>query len=139
MGQVLSVNHIVTEAMYKYDHNKSGVIDLKRPDGIVNRFKNPDERIRSNTTVNSYSDDKLTVSTSVYTMRDLFYAADADRDGKVTRDELMAEVKKFDKDGNGEMTSRGFWGWLTRKPKQELDLFKKEFGEKTQSYGSIDL
>lgn len=139
MGKVMSVNHIVTEAMYKYDHNKSGVIDLKRPEGIMNRFKNPDERVRSNTTVNSYSDDQLTVATSVYSMRDLFYAADADRDGKVTRDELRAEVQKFDKNGDGEMTSRGFWGWLTRKPKQELDLFKKEFGEKTQSYGSIDL
>ena len=30
MGKTLSVNHIVTEAMYKYDHNKNGAIDLKR-------------------------------------------------------------------------------------------------------------
>ncbi len=139
MGKQLSVNHIVTEAMYKYDHNKSGVIDLKRPDGIWNKLKNPDERVRSKTDVNSYKEDQLTISTSVYTMRDLFYAADANRDGQVTREELAAEVKKFDKDGDGQMTSRGFWGWLTRKPKQELDLFNKEFGEKMTNYGSVDI
>lgn len=145
MGKTLSVNHIVTEAMYKYDHNKNGVIDLKRPDGIWNKLKNPDERVRSKTTVNSYQEDQLTVSTSVYTMRDLFYAADANRDGSVTRDELMAEVKKFDKDGNGEMGSRGFFGWLKSlfnpkgNPKQELDLFNKEFGERMTNYGSVDI
>lgn len=145
MGKTLSVNHIVTEAMYKYDHNKNGVIDLKRPDGIWNKLKNPDERVRSKTDVQSYKEDQLTVSTSVYTMRDLFYAADANRDGSVTREELTAEVKKFDKDGNGEMSSRGFFGWLKSlfnskgNPKQELDLFNKEFGERMTNYGSVDI
>lgn len=139
MGKTLSVNHIVTDAMYKYDHNKNGVIELNRPDGIMNRLKNPDERIRSRTDVNSFKEDSLTISTQVYSMRDLMYAADANRDGKVTREELTAQVQKFDKDGDGQMTARGFWGWLTRKPKQELDFFNKEFGEKTQSFGSIDL
>lgn len=134
-----TVNHIVTEAMYKYDHNKNGVIDLTRPDGIWNRLKNPDERVRSTTQVNSFSEDKLTISSQVYSMRDLFYAADKNGDKQVTREELLAEVKKFDADGDGEMKSRGFWGWLFRKPELELDKFNKSYKERMTNYGSVDI
>jgi hypothetical protein len=146
MGESMSVNHIVTEAMYKYDHNKNGVIDLARPDGgIWNRMKNPDERVRSITQVNSFQQDQLTISSSVHTMADLFYAANRNGDKQVTREELMAEVQKFDKNGDGGMTSRGFGGWLKSifnakgNPKQELDLFNDQYKERMTNYGSVDI
>ena len=138
MARPVNVNGLVNDIMYKYDHNKNGVVDLKRPDGFWDKMKNPDERVRSKTS--SYvSQDELNISTSVYTMRDLFYAADKDNDGKVTRDEMTKVVKGFDKDGDGEMKSRGFWGWLTRKPKQELDLFNDQYKERMTNYGNVGI
>jgi Ca2+-binding EF-hand superfamily protein len=140
VAKVTSVNALVAQIMTKYDHNSNGVVDLKRPDGIWNKLKNPDERVRSKTNVGpSMEEDKLNISTSVYTMRDLFFHADANNDGKVDRDELTNAVKAYDKDGDGQMGARGFWGWLTRKPKQELDLFNQDFGEKLTNYGSVDI
>lgn len=138
-----SINHMVADIMYKYDHNKNGVIDLTQPDGFWNKLKNPDERVRSTTNTYTTPDgkggDTLTISSSVYTMRDLFYAADKNGDKKVTTDELTAEIKKFDENGDGTLTSRGFWGWLTRKPKQELDKFNDAYGERMTNYGSVDI
>jgi hypothetical protein len=136
MARPVNVNGMVNDIVYKYDHNKNGVVNLKRPDGFWDKVKNPDERVRSKTSVSSFGDE-LNVSTSVYTQRDLFYAADKNNDGEVTRDELTEVVKKFDKDGDGQMTSRGFWGWLTRKPKQELDLYNDQYKERMTNYGSV--
>lgn len=140
MAKITNVNAFVAQIMTKYDHNANGVIDLKRPDGIINKLKNPDERVRSKTNVGpGMEKDSINISTSVYSMRDLFFHADANRDGKVDRDELTNAIKAYDKDGDGNMGSRGFWGWLTRKPKQEMDLFNKDFGEKLTNYGSVDI
>ena len=140
MAKITNVNAFVAQIMTKYDHNSNGVIDLKRPDGILNKLKNPDERVRSKTNVTSGMEkDTVNISTSVYSMRDLFFHADANRDGKVDRDELTTAIKAYDKDGDGSMGARGFWGWLTRKPKGEMDLFNKDFGEKLTNYGSVDL
>lgn len=136
MARPVNVNGMVNDIVYKYDHNKNGVVNLKRPDGFWDKVKNPDERVRSKTSVSSFGDE-LNVSTSVYTQRDLFYAADKNNDGEVTREELTEVVKKFDKDGDGQMTSRGFWGWLTRKPKQELDLYNDQYKERMTNYGSV--
>lgn len=138
MARPVNVTGMVNDILYKYDHNKNGVVNLKRPDGFWDKVKNPDERVRSKTSVNSFGDD-LNISTSVYTQRDLFYAADKDGNGEVTRDELTAVVSKFDKDGDGQMTSRGFWGWLTRKPKQELDFYNDQYKERMTNYGSVDV
>lgn len=136
MARPISVNALVVDYMSKYDHNRNGVIDLKRPDGFLNRLKNPDERVRSKTSA-YVGDDSLTVSTTVYSIDRLLYAADKNTDGQVTREELEAAVKPYDKDGDSQFTFRGFWGWLTRKPKQEGDIFKQELGERTTNYGSI--
>ena len=105
MARPVNINGLVNDIMYKYDHNKNGVINLQRPEGFKEKLKNPDERVRSKTSVNSFGDD-LNISTSVYTQRDLFYAADKNNDGEVTREELTDAVKKFDTNGDGEMTGR---------------------------------
>jgi hypothetical protein len=136
MARPVNVNGMVNDIVYKYDHNKNGVVNLTRPDGFWDKVKNPDERVRSKTSVSSFGDE-LNVSTSVYTQRDLFYAADKNNDGQVTREELTEVVKKFDTNGDGQMTSRGFWGWLTRKPKQELDLYNDQYKERMTNYGSV--
>lgn len=140
MAKITSVNALVAQIMTKYDHNSNGVVDLRRPDGIMNKLKNPDERVRSKTSVTpGMEKDSINISSSVYTLRDLFFHADANRDGKVDRDELTTAVKSYDKDNDGSMGARGFWGWLTRKPKGEMDIFNKDFGEKLTSYGSVDI
>lgn len=141
MSKSISVSAYVNQTLVKYDHNKNGFIDLKRPDGIINKLKNPDERVRSKSSVTpSFDEDKtVNVTSQVYTQRDLFYRADENHDDKVTREELEKVVKSFDKDGDGQLGFRGFWGWLTRKPKQEGDLFNKAYGEKLTSYSSVDI
>jgi EF hand len=138
MARPVNVNGMVNDILYKYDHNKNGVVNLKRPDGFWDKIKNPDERVRSKTSVSNFGDE-LNVSTSVYTQRDLFYASDKNNDGEVTREEINEVVKQFDKDGDGQMTSRGFWGWLTRKPKQELDLYNDQYKERLTNYGSVGI
>ncbi|MFP5502209.1 MAG: hypothetical protein ACLGIN_06950 [Candidatus Sericytochromatia bacterium] len=138
MPRPVSVNAVVADYMAKYDHNRNGVIDLKRPDGFVNRLKNPDERVRSKTSASSFNDE-LTISTTVYSIDRLLYAADKNADGQVTREEMETAVKEYDKDKDGQMGFRGFWGWLTRKPRQEGDEFRRELGERTTNYGSITI
>lgn len=141
MARPISVNGLVNDFMYKYDHNKNGVIDLKRPDGIINKLKNPDERVRTKSDVYTTPDgkggDTITMSTQVYTIRDLLYRADENHDDQVTREELTKVVKSYDKDGDGNLGFRGFWGWLTRKPKQEGDVFNGELGEKLTNYSNV--
>lgn len=140
MASSTSVTALVSDYMAKYDHNRNGVIDLKRPDGVWNKLKNPDERVRSKTSVTpGFEQDSINISTSVYTIDRLLYAADKDNSGTVTRDELETAVKKYDTNNDGQLTSRGFWGWLTRKPQQDLDIFKKELGERMSNYGSVDI
>lgn len=135
-----SVTALVSDYMAKYDHNRNGVVDLKRPDGMWNRLKNPDERVRSKTSVTpGFEDDSINISTSVYTIDRLLYAADRDNSGTVTREELETAVKKYDTNNDGQLSTRGFWGWLTRKPKQDGDIFKKELGERMTNYGSVNL
>lgn len=135
-----SVTALVSNYMAKYDHNRNGVIDLKRPDGVWNRLKNPDERVRSKTSVTpGFEEDSINISTSVYTIDRLLYAADKDSSGTVTREELEAAVKKYDTNNDGQLSTRGFWGWLTRKPKQDGDIFNKELGERMTNYGSVNL
>ena len=136
----VSINSIVADYMSKYDHNRNGVIDIKRPDGVWNKIKNPDERVRSKTSVTpGFEDDSVNISTSVYTIDRLLYAADKDSSGTVTREELEAAVKKYDTNNDGQLSTRGFWGWLTRKPKQDGDVFNKELGERMTNYGSVNI
>lgn len=141
MAKSISVPSYVNQTLVKYDHNQNGVIDLKRPDGIMNKLKNPDERVRSKSSVTpSFDPDKtVNVSSQAYTQRDLFYRADENHDDKVTREEIEKVVKSFDKDNDDKLGFRGFWGWLTRKPKQEGDLFNKEYGEKLTNFSSVDI
>lgn len=140
MARSVSVSSIVADYMSKYDHNRNGVIDIKRPDGVWNKLKNPDERVRSKTSVGpSIDQDKINISSQVYSIDRLLYAADKNADGQVSRDELEAAVKKYDKDGDGQLGYRGFLDWFKRKPKQEGDIFQQEMGERLVNYSSIDV
>ena len=141
MARPISINSMVADIFVKYDHNKNGQIDLKRPEGLKEKFLNPDERVRSKTQTYAYPDaegqDRLTISQQVYTMRDLFYASDANRDNVVTREELEASIKKFDVNQDEKLDTRGFMGMLKREAKGELDKFNQEFGEKLTDYNSV--
>ena len=141
MANSISINSMVADIMVKYDHNKNGQIDLKRPEGLKEKFLNPDERVRSKTSSYVLPDaegqDRITISQQVYTMRDLFYAADANRDNAVTREELEASISKFDENKDQKLDSRGFMGWLKREAKGERDKFNQDFGEKLTDYNSV--
>jgi hypothetical protein len=138
-----SIQRIVTDIMTNYDHNKNGSIELERikPTGnmlqkAAQRAKNPDERVRSSTS--SYSiGDELTVNSSVRTQHQLFVAADANGDKKVTRQELVKFISEnYDSNKNGELESRGAKVW---KPAEELQKFEKDFGERLESYNSFTI
>lgn len=137
----LSVNRLVSDVFLAYDHNKNGVIELERQkaDGgllkkLGSKLANPDERVRSNTSVTSF-EDEVTVSTTVRTRHHLFTAADANRDKQLTMDELKFFVSEnYDANKNGELESRGWKFWQDKGEKQK---FNKDFGERTESYSSI--
>jgi hypothetical protein len=135
-----SIQRIVNDIMLNYDHNKNGVIELERPKATGNmlqraaeRMKNPDERVRSNSTTYS-TGDEINISTTVRTQHHLFIAADADNDKKVTRQELLKFVETYDTNKNGELDSRGAKVW---KAAEELQKFNKDFGERLESYSNI--
>jgi hypothetical protein len=138
-----SIQRLVTDIMTNYDHNKSGAIELEpfKTSGnfiqkAAQRAKNPDERVRSST--NSYTiGDELTVNSTVRTQHQLFVAADANGDKKVTRQELVKFISEnYDSNKNGELESRGAKVW---KPAEELQKFEKDFGERTESYSSFTI
>lgn len=137
----LSINRVVSDIFLAYDHNKNGVIELERPKAqggllskIGNRLNNPDERVRSNTNVYS-SEDEIKVSTHVTTRNHLFIAADANKDKKVTPEELKLFISEnYDVNKNGELDSRGWKFW---QPKGEKQKFNKDYGERTEAYTSI--
>jgi hypothetical protein len=138
-----SIQRIVTDIMTNYDHNKNGVIDLERPKATGNilqraaeRMKNPDERVRSNSSTYS-NGDEITISSTVKTQHQLFVAADANGDKKVTRQELVSFISQnYDANKNGELESRGAKVW---KPAEELQKFNKDFGERLESYSNITI
>ena len=68
--------------------------------------------------------------TDVYSIDALAKGADANGDGFATRAELQAAVRRFDANGDGKLATRGFWGWLTGRAKDELDKLEAAFGER---------
>ena len=134
----VSVLKAVADIFSGYDHNRNGQIDMARSGGFWPPFLGRDELTRKETVRSEERDRqgrvKVIYTTYTYSRAELFYAADADHDGVVRRDDLLGVVAKFDRDGDGMLTRRGFWGWITRKDKGEYDLFVNQFGEKQIDY-----
>lgn len=117
-----SVDKLANRIMYNYDRNGDGVVNLKG---------NRDE---------SYFDEETTTTegntiyrnVTRYSNEDLFIKADADQDGKITKDEVKAVLNQYDSNKDGKLSARGFWDWLTGKPEGELDVFNREVPEKAR-------
>ncbi len=123
-----SISAIVDRIIADYDHNGNGVIDLHRPKATGNVFQKiahtlstPDERISVN--------NQPGVNPIMPTHIRLFREADGDQSGTVTREEMIAVIKRFDADGDGALSSRGVAFW---KAADELQRFNRQFGENQQ-------
>ena len=132
------VKGFVDSTIYRYDHNRNGIIDLKRPEGFWRRLLSQDERVRSTSATSGGGDEPLLTTTIVYTMRDLFFHADTNRDLAATREELSALVGSFDEDRNGVLDARNLWQVITFKPRNEYEQFMDVYREQQVSYNTIE-
>lgn len=128
------VDSLTNDILMKYDHDHSGRLDLVGGGGVSAPGQTRDERLRKETVRQLVAGkngrgQKVVYTISTYTRRDLFYAADADRDDRVTRDELLAAIAAFDQDRDQLLSRRGLWGWLTFKTKGEYDKLATAYGE----------
>ena len=129
-NQPVVIDAWLHENLTRYDHNRSGAVDLGKTGWFAR-----DERTRQETVRREERDQagkvvKLVYTTYVYTLRDLWYAADRNADQKATREEIAAVMATFDADKNGELSRRGLWGLVTFKPKGEYDKFRDAYGER---------
>ncbi|MFN8575654.1 MAG: hypothetical protein U0354_02235 [Candidatus Sericytochromatia bacterium] len=133
MSRDISVNSIANEIMSQYDRNKNGQIDYRG---------NRSEATRSES-ASSYDGENLNFSSSRMSREKLFYAADSNNDGKVTREELVNTIKQYDKNNDGQLTQTGFVDWVKskfggEKKVDEFSPFDREYGEKRNtSYVSV--
>lgn len=135
----VAVLKTVAEILADYDHNRNGGIEIRRPTGFWPPFIGRDELTRKETVRSEERNRdgrvvKVIYTTYTYSRAELFYAADADHDGVIHRDELQDVIASFDRDRDGMLTRRGFWGWVTRKDKGEYDLFVNQYGEQQIDY-----
>ena len=138
-NQPVVIDAWANDALYRYDHDRDGAIDLAK-DGWFRR----DERVRHEIVRTEQRNPQgklisVRYTTYTYTLRDLFYAADRDVDQRVTRAELIGPIAKFDADANGELTRRGLWGLITFKPKGEYDRFRDAYGERISDVDHRDV
>lgn len=121
------INKLVASLMYQYDYNKNGQIDIERR-VIGNNRKNESSRFEEN----HLNGDKVEFSRG-----DLFKDADKAgiKDKKVTREELENFIGKFDKDGDGFLSSRGVDGMVKGKALGEYELFLRDYEETQLSDG----
>lgn len=128
------VDSLTNEILAKYDHDRNGRLELVGGGGWTLPGQTRDERLRKETVrqVVRGKDgqiQKFVYTISTYTRRDMFYAADANDNDRVTREELLELVTSFDKDRNESLSRRGLWGWLTFKAKGEYDQLATHYGE----------
>jgi Ca2+-binding EF-hand superfamily protein len=122
MGEV-SISRLVNSIVNDYDRNGNGVIDLKANGRDESYFDKREVRETPNETV---------ITDTRYSYDALFLRADADKDNKVTKDEITAVANEFDKDKNGKLTVRSFWDWISGKPEGELDVFSRQIPERSR-------
>lgn len=108
LAHTVSVDWLVNNLMGDHDFNQNGLIDLTKS-------KNP------------FGQEAGTASVTWEYKKKLFVEADADKDGKVTRDELDKKIRSYDADGDGKMHSRGLLGAAKKQPLGELDKLDKDY------------
>ncbi|MEB3222734.1 MAG: hypothetical protein VKS61_11710 [Candidatus Sericytochromatia bacterium] len=140
MPTLRSIEAMAATFMARYDHNRNGSLELRRPEGFWKSLVTADERYRSNTNVGpSYEEDKVNISTTYHTIERLMYAADKNDDGVVTPAELRAAISRFDANKDGQLSYRGFLDTLRLKPADEGNKFDRELGERLRTVTSTDV
>ena len=135
MSGGMNIQALAADIMSKYDHNNNGVIDIQKTSKSgLGKFFEQSETTRSNTNV--YGSDTVNVSSARYSSESLFRAADRNNDQKVTRDELEAVIKTFDKNNDGELGSENVFKRIVGK-KGELQNFNNNFGERLVNYSNV--
>ena len=126
MGTPKLVTSVVARAMTLYDHNRNGRIDLVKPAGL-DAIRTDNEAYRVEWRALLGIKDEIVVG--AFTMRDLFYAADRNRDNLVTRNELESAIARYDTNHDGLLSVRSFGNWLLARPLAEWGRFKRMLGE----------
>ena len=117
----ISVNKLAASLITQYDANGNGQIDLgRRVAGNNNR--NETSRFEPNYLNKDFTE---------FSRGDLFKDADkfGTKDRKVTKEELEKFIGFFDKDGDGQLSSRGVSGMLKGEPLGEYETFLREYEE----------
>lgn len=107
-----------------YDRNRDGYIDGRYE--TVRRTVHLENRAPMHPGFPGGMDFWTRVTTT-YSQGKLFMTADRNRDGWVSRRELVDQIRLFDHNGNGHLESRGLAFW---QPKQEAEHFEDAFGER---------
>lgn len=153
MGSI-GINRLVSDAFIKYDHNLNGVIELEAPEDVTAiSVTQQSQRVESLTvsgkSVSASSkqvetrridvdrldlksrakvDERMRYDRGYYfTQNHLFAAADANKDKRLTREELHSFIaRNYDKNNNGELETT-FWFW---EDDGESDKFYNDFDER---------
>ena len=120
-----TVRTISFKIMRNYDHNTNGQIDYRSTNTFWKSLIGRNESERRHT---SYSSINQEATFRVWTYAQLFLAADSDRDGVATQEEIASFITEaYDKDNDGILQTRGWWRFW-REP-EEGEFFKREMKE----------
>ncbi|MDB5097342.1 MAG: hypothetical protein JWM80_1763 [Cyanobacteria bacterium RYN_339] len=114
LARTVSVDWLVNELMADQDFNQNGVLDLAKSKNILKPSEGSTGAASSGSIGYEYK-------------FKLFKDADADKDAKVTRDELDKKIRSYDKDGDGKMHARGLLGAAKKEAPGELDALDKDY------------
>lgn len=115
---MVAISALAHQIIRQYDHNRDGVISL--------RGQSPENERYERHVLPGRDYDTITLTR--YKRDALFAKADADRNGQVTADEIVALLKLFDTDQDGVLKNSGpFWN-----RKGELRNFEKAYGEQSE-------
>ncbi|MEB3329088.1 MAG: hypothetical protein VKQ33_07640 [Candidatus Sericytochromatia bacterium] len=140
MPTLRSIESLAATFLARYDHNRNGTLELRRPEGFWKNLTTRDERFRSDTNVGpSFEEDKLNVSTTYHSIERLLYAADKDGNGVVTPEELRTAIGRYDANKDGQLSYRTLLETLRLRPADEGNRFNRELGERLRTVTSTDL